>query len=82
MKEYDKVFMKKMGIKNDFCIYHVLHWIQMESGMECEFYVEPGGEEDKSRVYGDKIDEDKITDNIEKYEPVFCAKVRKALCSG
>lgn len=54
----------------------------MESGMECEFYVEPGGEEDKSRVYGDKIDEDKITDNIEKYEPVFCAKVRKALCSG
>lgn len=74
--------MEKMGIKNDFCICHVIHWILKDSGMYCEFFVEPDKEKDKSVIHGNKIDMEKVSDGVEKYKVVMYEKIRKVLCDG
>ena len=81
LEKYDRLFMEKMGIENDFCIYHVLHWILMDSGMDYVCFVEPDRKRDKSKVYGSRINQDKIRDNLKKYELVLYEKVKKMLCS-
>ncbi|NIO21457.1 MAG: hypothetical protein GTN76_12130 [Candidatus Aenigmarchaeota archaeon] len=73
--------MEKMGIESDFCAYHVLHWVLMDSGMQSKFYLEPDKERDKSRIYGDKINREKIKGNLKRYEDVLYEKIRKILCS-
>ena len=79
--KYDKFFTEKMGIKNDFCISHVMHSILQDAGMYSKFYIEPDKEKDKSGFYGNTIDTEKINSGVERYDVVLCEKVRKSLCS-
>jgi hypothetical protein len=81
LRKYDKLFMEKMGIKNDFCIRHVIHWILKDAGMYSKFYIESGNERGKSVFYGNTIDTEKINSGVERYEVVSCEKVRKNMCS-
>jgi hypothetical protein len=81
LENHDKIFMEKMGIRNDFCIRHVMHWILKDAGMYSKFYIEPDNEKDKSGFYGNAIEKEKITGGVERYDVVLCEKVRKNLCS-
>jgi len=82
LEKYDKLFMEKMGIKNDFCIYHVLHWILMDSGMDYICFVESDKKRDKSGAHGNKINQEKVRDNLKKYETVLYEKVKKCYVLG
>lgn len=79
LKKYDKLFMEKMGIENEFCIYHVLHWIFMDSGMEYEGGVKCNDGNYKSGIRVNGIDKEIMGKNVKKYGPSLFERVYESL---